>query len=299
MIDKALWESCNICGASISDIKKSFGGNGKYLADAMKNHILQHDISLEEYFEKITERPTCRCGICNKKCNITTKRNNTSGIFWREYACGRFEGSMKYFEKSKTLRRGSGNPMYGKKAWNNGLTKETSDIVSRMSAKSRGRSASIQTRKRQSESAKKRKVHGHTGKKHSENSKEKMRIKTLEMIKNGKFKQTETLPHRLMRSILIHLELEYEEEKNVKYWSFDFYIPSYNLYIEVDGDYFHSNPKLYPNGPKSKTQKVNWYRDIKKNDFVLKNQITLLRFWESDIINNPEECAKRIISYER
>ena len=37
------------------------------------------------------------------------------------------------------------------------------------------------------------------------------------------------------------------------------------------------------------TQKINHYRDQKKNKFCIDNNLSLHRFWEYDIINNTEE----------
>ena len=144
------------------------------------------------------------------------------------------------------------------------------------------------TKIKQSESAKKRIIHGHSGHKHSKESKEKMRQATMLRIHNGEFKQTKTKPHKEMYSILVKLNIDFREEEIVHSWAFDFYLPKYNTYIEVDGDYFHSNPKLYPNGPITKTQKINAYRDNKKNEFCIVNNLKLIRFWESDILNNKE-----------
>ena len=70
------------------------------------------------------------------------------------------------------------------------------------SIKKNGKKPSKRTRKKQSESAKKRSVHGHSGIKHSEESKQKMREKTINRLKNGDFPQTNSLPHRIVRSML-------------------------------------------------------------------------------------------------
>ena len=47
---------------------------------------------------------------------------------------------------------------------------------------------------------------------------------------------------------------------------FDFGCKEQRILIEVDGDYYHSNPIFYTK-PKTKTQKINHYRDKKKNEF--------------------------------
>ena len=140
-----------------------------------------------------------------------------------------------------------------------------------------------------SESAKKRLIHGHTGHKHSEESKQKMRDNTLKMIKEGRYKQTQTKPHLELKKILNSLGFIFEEEFTLGYWSFDFYLVEYDILVEADGDYFHVNPRKYTDGPKTKTQKVNHLRDKKKNKYCKDNNRTLLRFWEYDILNNPKE----------
>lgn len=129
-----------------------------------------------------------------------------------------------------------------------------------------------------------------------------MRIATLNRIREGKFKHLKSLPHRKMCEIFKSLKIKYVEEKIVDFWSFDIYLPSYDIYIEVDGDYFHSNPLFYPSGPKTNTQKINYYRDLKKNQFCLKNNLTLLRFWEADILGNSEKIIcklKKLLKLEK
>jgi very-short-patch-repair endonuclease len=90
------------------------------------------------------------------------------------------------------------------------------------------------------------------------------------------------------------MNIEYMEEYSISIWSTDFYIPELNLYCEIDGDYFHSNPLIYPNGPVTKTQKINYSKDISKNKFFEKNNLHLIRFWESEILNNPEEIKCKL-----
>lgn len=297
MIQKEKWQRCYICNQSLSDIKKLFGGSNVYNFQAMKDHILKHGISLEDYFSKIDYRPNCECGTCNQKCNICTKQDGKTGFFWKRYVCGRNSGMIKWSNEAKNTRKGSGNPMYGKKPWNQGETKFTNKLLESVSKKHTGKIVSEETKQKQSNSAKKRLVHGHSGILHTEESKEKMRIATLKRIKAGDFKQTKTKPHIELSSILKELNIKYEEEKILDKWCFDFYIINYDLYIEADGDYFHSNPKIYKNGPITKTQKINSYRDEKKNKFVKDNNIKLIRFWESDILSNKDFIKEEILKY--
>jgi very-short-patch-repair endonuclease len=84
-----------------------------------------------------------------------------------------------------------------------------------------------------------RKIHGHTGKKHSEESKAKMRMATAKRISEGKFPQTDTLPMREFEKILKELAVNgmFTKEFFCKYYSIDFAIVSKRLAFEVDGDF--------------------------------------------------------------
>jgi len=288
-IEKNTWHICKICKKQIKELAKIYGGCGVYYPEVFEKHLLiDHQQSSDLYFTIICnlEQPVCSCGICNKPSYI---QKSGSKLQWRKLVCGRNKGVLDWSEKAKTERKGKGNPMYRKTPWNNGLTKENSEVMKRTSDKMTGRKASDEQKRKMSEAASKRTIHGHTGHKHSEENKEKFRQNTLKMIKEGKYRQTKSLPHIKLGKILDELGIPYEEEVVVGYFTFDYYLINNNTYIEVDGDYFHSNPKIYPDGPVTKTQKINWYRDIKKNKFCQDKNLPLIRFWECDILTKPEE----------
>jgi len=290
IIEKEKWEKCSICNSSIESISSKYGGGGTYRTKSFIKHLqLEHNITIDEYFNFSI---ICPCGVCGKKLGVKYVGAN---FYLKMYACGRNSGVLKWSLEAKESRAGSKNPMYGKKPWNQSLTKESSESLMIVSKKMTGRAISDETRLKQKESAKKRKIHGHTGHKHSEECKNKLRLNTLDMIKNGKYNHIDTLPVRVFQSILTNENISFEKEKIVSHWSFDFYLYDHDLYIEIDGDYFHSNPLLYPEGPKTKTQKINNYRDKKKNTFCKENNIKLIRFWEYDILRNKECVQQRLL----
>lgn len=293
IIDKKLWHISKIDNKKIQELSKIYGGSGVYYTEVFEKYLDSKNISLVEYFTKYCglELKKCLCGICNKDLKIIKKGSNFS---WSKMSCGRNNGVIKWSKEAKISRSGENNPMYGKQPWNKGKNKYNDPIMRKNSEMAKGRVTPDHVKLKQSESAKKRLIHGHTGRTHSQEEKIRMRYRTLERIKNGSFAKTNTIPHQELKSIIEQFGLKYEEEKIIEYWSFDFYLNDYYLYIEVDGDYWHSNPKFYPDGPKTKSQKINWARDISKNNYCLKHNLKLVRFWENDIIQNRKEVICKL-----
>jgi len=294
-IPKKYWSTCKICKMRLKEMPKK---PNQYFTTRFCKHLLSaHTISIEEYLNKYEDiqTPMCPCG-CGKRTGI--KKNFTSKMIVNKFIKFHSTASDQKFkesvERSKITRLGSGNPMFGKKAWNNGLTKHTDSRINQISQNRKGIQFSNETLNKMSESAKKRLIHSHTGYKHSEETKKLLAAKTIEMIKRGVFLHTKTKPHIAMSLILDELQLSYEEEQSIEYWLFDFLLMEYKIYIEVDGDYWHSNPKFYPNGPKTKGQKVNFYRDKRKNKYCLINNIHIVRFWEYDVLKNRNIVKQKI-----
>ena len=97
--------------------------------------------------------------------------------------------------------------------------------------------------------------------------------------------------------VLDVLDIEYQHFFFAKQINkiFDFYLPKYNILIEVDGDFYHCNPKLYNNGPVCKTQEINIKNDKLKNEWAQSNGYKLLRFWENDINNNIKQVKQILL----
>lgn len=70
-----------------------------------------------------------------------------------------------------------------------------------------------------------------------------------------------------------------------------------DLLIEIDGDYYHGNPLKYSDKELSPMQKHNKFVDKLKTHWAGMNCITLIRFWEYDIKNNPEKVINEILKY--
>lgn len=249
-------------------------------------HIkVKHNLTLIEYCKKYLkiEWPLCP----TKKVEVGYKICG-NGIILSDFArggvtkenCPNFAAGCKKLSKE---RLGEGNPMYGKNPWNLGLD-STDPRIKALSEKRLGTITPPEVRKKQSESAKKRKIHGHTGIKHSEETREKLRIHTANLWATGVFSKVTSI-HIKVREFLESLDLKenFEEEYQIKYFSVDFAFVKHKIAIEADGDFYHINPLFYPDGPKTAIQRRNLGRDKAKNKYLDKVGWKILRYWECDI----------------
>lgn len=74
----------------------------------------------------------------------------------------------------------------------------------------------------------------------------------------------------------------------------DIFIPNKNIIIEYDGDFWHCNEAKFPNGPIYDYQKKKIEKDKEETEYCKKNNIELIRFWKSDVKNNPEMVKERL-----
>lgn len=99
----------------------------------------------------------------------------------------------------------------------------------------------------------------------------------------------ETLIEIIIKKILEEEKIKFESYYKIytedgKYKEYDFYLTDKNILIEADGDYWHANPKIFSEDSLNETQTKNRINDEYKNNIAKDKKITLLRFWESDII---------------
>ena len=112
--------------------------------------------------------------------------------------------------------------------------------------------------------------------------------------------KSQTWPEIEFEKILIELDVEYRSQEIVGGKIFDFYLPSVNLLVEVDGDYWHYNLKTNKKKP-NKTQKRNIQNDKRKNVIAKNNGYRISRVWESDLKENfgiQKGRFKRILGWK-
>lgn len=83
------------------------------------------------------------------------------------------------------------------------------------------------------------------------------------------------------------------EAKEIKRF-FDYYLPDHNLIIEVNGSYWHADPRLYEDKKLTNTQKHDIRVDEYKKKWALLHGIPILYIWEKDIRENPSAVIKAL-----
>lgn len=89
--------------------------------------------------------------------------------------------------------------------------------------------------------------------------------------------------------VLKALDVKYSAQKKVSTKYYDFYLPEYNLLIEVDGDYYHAKDR---EKQLNAMQKKNILNDHKKNLIAESKGFNMIRFWESTIKNKTLTVLK-------
>lgn len=121
-------------------------------------------------------------------------------------------------------------------------------------------------------------------------------IKELYIRKNDTPKEkkhpefgTSNLEKKFAKEFLEKLNVDYQwqfkAESIGRY--FDYYIPSANLLIELDGDFYHGYNILYEN--MSPMQKKNNRVDRDKDKWAKEHKIPLIRIWEHEINKEPSK----------
>lgn len=125
-------------------------------------------------------------------------------------------------------------------------------------------------------------------------------LKNYNIVKNDEKSKTNNkildgsgLETFFKKNVLDFLKIEYVQQFEAKSIGrfYDFYLPKSNILIEIDGTYWHTDPRVYDK-PINRIQKRNKKVDELKTKWALIHGYILLRFWEEDIYKQP----KKIIS---
>lgn len=132
---------------------------------------------------------------------------------------------------------------------------------------------------------------GHVGK-ISEITRQKISNAALKQFSEKRFQKTKI--ESIYEQILIDLKIEYIYSYIFHRRQFDFYLPSKNLIIEIQGDFWHGNPKIWGVVKQLREhQKIKRLDDQIKKNLVETYGLRYFEFWEDDIHHNVEEVIRQ------
>lgn len=109
----------------------------------------------------------------------------------------------------------------------------------------------------------------------------------------------------LLRKALWHRGIRYRKNYKELPGKPDIVLTRYKIAIFVDGDFWHARGHQDHPGEQVATNKEFWQKKLKDNverDREVNDELTeegwlVLRFWESDIKKNLDDCVNQILQY--
>ena len=110
------------------------------------------------------------------------------------------------------------------------------------------------------------------------------RDKIYRMLTETEFSLSSKKETEFIERCVKPLGVEYDTQYYLKdlHHFCDVYIPSKNMIIEFQGDYWHGNPNKYSNDELSEYQKKKVTKDNELREYCSENGINLIEIWESD-----------------
>lgn len=279
-------QSCRICGFELSNNKQ-----GRFTLHLKKEHHLSLEKYLINYYYK-PEDLKCFYELCdntvklyrgkpNKFCSISCGGKGTPLVC---VVCGnKFDTSIRPNRNTKTCSNVCAKKIKSKKikAWHKSMTnKEKTEHFKNIITKT------ARTRKKNHTASWNS---GKTGI-YSEDTIEKIRTATLKQMENQVFRKTNI--EKIIEEYLKEKKITYKYSFILEKRQFDFVLLNYQVIIECDGDYWHANPKFYPNPEKWQIKRITI--DHEKDRIAKRNGYKIVRFWEDDILNNFERIKSLI-----
>lgn len=84
---------------------------------------------------------------------------------------------------------------------------------------------------------------------------------------------------------LVSMGYDVSAQQRIGRFTVDALIPSEQTIVEFNGDYFHCNPAIYPNGPKDSIQHNNVERDKKRTPYLESLGYRVVVIWERDLVD--------------
>jgi len=91
------------------------------------------------------------------------------------------------------------------------------------------------------------------------------------------------------------LGFEVESQYQIAYKYYDFKIKGKDILLEFDGEYYHWNQMVHPDGPINQMQIDSIQNDKYKDTLARCNGFKIIRIWESEFRKNKEKLKLRLL----
>ena len=95
-------------------------------------------------------------------------------------------------------------------------------------------------------------------------------------------------------SMLDDSGIPYLKQHVISRFRVDSFVPSCNLVVQFDGDYWHGLPSLYPNP--TANQKQQQSRDKGQDTWLVNHGYSVIRFWEHEINKQPDMVRVKLMA---
>lgn len=291
IIPASKFDKCLISGLTRKDILKKFKGrkNGPYFLDKFEKHLREYETTLKDYCKKYLKISWPRCPISGEEVGYEIRGK---GVILHNFVAPVTKEHSQKFKKAcerfSEERKGENNPMYGKEPWNKNIPDDHPWKVSFLK-RITGKKTSEETKEKQREARKKHPLKARHTTPHSEETKEKCRKATVNGWANGRFNRKTSIEYKVeffLEEMKDFLKEGWVFQHPVKYFTLDFAFPKSKIGIECQGTFFHTDPRIYPNGPICAIQKRNAGRDKSKKQYLTKRGWTVIELWEAEINDN-------------
>jgi len=137
--------------------------------------------------------------------------------------------------------------------------------------------------------------------KHTEASKARLRDANCRAIAEGRINTSSELEKKAV-PVLDSMGVEYVAQFPVRDSNgrfvcvFDFFIPVHKVAVEVNGTFWHSDPRLYPQGPVHSVQKRNAIKWAQKLVTAQRLGYRVVELWEKDIKERGDEYIRQTLA---
>lgn len=298
-IDKSDWKfKCPYC----DEVFETYNGLCKHVFRFSKHNCESKEQLLTDFaYNGI--RPKCKCGcgeytdisyeggahFCDYKLGHSSRVHNNWGHN-KDAIAKSTDTRRKQYESGERIQWNKG------KKWNDTFSEEKiAELMKIYSNEERNNKISekLYNVPKSEEHAKKCRENGS-----SEYAKKRIREALYNRIKDKQFSLSSKFENDFIDNFIKPLNIEYETQyylNDINQYC-DIFIPSKNLIIECDGSFWHCDKRLFPEGAIYDYQKRKIEKDKIKNEYLKYKGYNLLRFWELDIINEPEMIKEEILN---